>query len=152
MTTSHITNPLGLPKGSHQPGSGKGCATDLSWIGKVLVGAAGAVISVSLAAPAGADPVTTAGASQPPQHTPQDFLAAARAAGITGTDPAMLGDGYNVCWQLWNQHASGIQVAGGLVRDHPQLTSDEAAHFVLAAYDDLCPVPGAYDYWAYSTG
>jgi hypothetical protein len=79
-------------------------------------------------------------------------LAAARAAGITGTDPAMLGDGYNVCWQLWNQHASGIQVAGGLVRDHPQLTSDEAAHFVLAAYDDLCPVPGAYDYWAYSTG
>jgi hypothetical protein len=121
-------------------------------LAKVLVGAAGAVISVSLAAPAGADPVATAGASQPPQHTPQDFLAAARAAGITGTDPAMLGDGYNVCWQLWNQHASGIQVAGGLVRDHPQLTSDEAAHFVLAAYDDLCPVPGAYDYWAYSTG
>jgi hypothetical protein len=20
------------------------------------------------------------------------------------------------------------------------------------AYHDLCPVPGAYDYWAYSTG
>jgi Protein of unknown function (DUF732) len=120
-------------------------------LAKVLVGAAGAVISVGLAAPAGADPVTTAGASPVPQHTPQDFLAAARAAGITGTDPAMLGDGYNVCWQLWNQHASGIQVAGGLVRDHPQLTSDEAAHFVLAAYDELCPVPGAYDYWAYST-
>ena len=113
-------------------------------LAKVLVGAAGAVISVGLAAPAGASPV--------PQHTSRDFLAAARAAGITGTDPAMLGDGYNVCWQLWNQHASGIQVAGGLVRDHPQLTSDEAAHFVLAAYDDLCPVPGAYDYWAYSTG
>ena len=113
-------------------------------LAKVLVGAAGAVISVGLAAPAAASPV--------PQHTSQDFLAAARAAGITGTDPAMLGDGYNVCWQLWNQHASGIQVAGGLVRDHPQLTSDEAAHFVLAAYHDLCPVPGAYDYWAYSTG
>jgi len=112
-------------------------------IGKVLVGAVGAVISVGLAAPAGASPV--------PQHTPQDFLAAVRAAGITGTDPAMLGDGYNVCWQLWNQHASGIQVAAGLVRDHPQLTNDEAAHFVLAAYHDLCPVPGAYDYWAYST-
>src|ERR1700678_873762 len=93
-------------------------------LAKVLVGAAGAVISVGLAAPAGASPA--------PQHTSQDFLAAARAAGITGTDPAMLGDGYNVCWQLWNQHASGIQVAGGLVRDHPQLTSDEAAHFVLA--------------------
>jgi uncharacterized protein DUF732 len=117
--------------------------TNLLRLAKVLVGAAGAVISVGLAAPAGASPM--------PQHTPQDFLAAARSAGITGTDPAMLGDGYNVCWQLWNQHASGIQVAGGLVRDHPQLTSDEAAHFVLAAYDDLCPVPGAYDYWAYST-
>jgi hypothetical protein len=114
-------------------------------IGKVLVGAAAAVISVGLAAPAGASPV-------PQQRTPQDFLAAARAAGITGTDPAMLGDGYNVCWQLWNQHASGSQVAAGLVRDYPQLTTDEAAHFVLAAYDDLCPVPGAYDYWAYSTG
>ena len=133
MTTDRITNPLRLAK--------------------VLVGAAGAVLSVGLAAPAVADPVTTVGAGPVQQnHTPQDFLAAARAAGITGTDPAMLGDGYNVCWQLWNQHASGIQVAGGLVRDHPQLTSDEAAHFVLAAYDDLCPVPGAYDYWAYSTG
>jgi hypothetical protein len=152
MTTNRITNPLRLAKGSHQPGSGKGCATHLSWIGKVLVGAAGAVISVGLAAPAAADPVTTAGASPVPQHhTPQDFLAAARAAGITGTDPAMLGDGYNVCWQLWNQHASGVQVAAGLVRDHPQLTTDQAAHFVLAAYHDLCPVPGAYDYWAYST-
>ncbi len=131
MITDRITNPLKLAK--------------------VLVGAAGAIISLGLAAPAGADPVTTAGDSPVPQHTPQDFLAAARAAGVTGTDPAMLGDGYNVCWQLWNQHASGIQVAGGLVRDHPQLTSDEAAHFVLAAYHDLCPVPGAYDYWAYST-
>jgi hypothetical protein len=124
MATYHITNPLRM-------------AT-------ALVGAAGAAISLGLAAPAGANPL--------PQHTPQDFLAAARAAGVTGTDPAMLGDGYNVCWQIWNQHASGGQVAAGLVRDHPQLTSDEAAHFVLAAYHDLCPVPGAYDYWAYSTG
>ena len=124
MTTDRITNPLRLAK--------------------LLVGIAGAVISVGLAAPAGASPV-------PQTRTPQDFLAAARAAGITGTDPAMLGDGYNVCWQIWNQHASGSQVAAGVVRDHPQLTSDEAAHFVLAAYDDLCPVPGAYDYWAYST-
>jgi hypothetical protein len=108
-------------------------------IGKVLVGAAGAVISVSLAAPAGA------GAAVP------DFLGAVRAAGITGTDPAMLADGYDVCWKLWNQHASGVQVAAGVVRDHPQLTTDQAAHFVLAAYQDLCPVPGSYDYWAYST-
>jgi hypothetical protein len=120
-------------------------------IGKVLAGAAGAVISIGLATPAGADPVTTAGASPVLQpHTPQDFLAAARAAGITGTDPAMLGDGYNVCWQLWNQHAPGTGVAAGLVRDY-QLTTAQAARFVLSAYNDLCPVPGAYDYWAYST-
>jgi Protein of unknown function (DUF732) len=125
-------------------------------IGKVLAGAAGAVISVGLAAPAGA--------------VPQDFLAAVRAAGITGTDPAMLADGYDVCSTLWNpgnasetdeiatvskvtpdQGALGSRVAAGFVRDHPQLTTDQAAHFVLAAYDDLCPVPGSYDYWAYST-
>jgi hypothetical protein len=132
MATNRITNPLRLAK--------------------VLVGAAAAVLSVGLAAPAGADPATTAGASQPSQlGTPQDFLAAARAAGITGTDPAMLGDGYNVCWQLWNQHVPGTQVAAGLVRDHPQLTTAQAGQFVLDAYHDLCPVPGAYDYWAYST-
>ena len=112
-------------------------------IGKILVGAAGAVISVGLAAPAGAGPV-------PRPQTPQDFLAAVRATGITGTDPAMLGDGYNVCWQLWNQHAPGTQVAAGLVRDY-HLTTDQAGRFVLSAYNDLCPVPGTYDYWAYST-
>jgi Protein of unknown function (DUF732) len=121
-------------------------------IGKVLVGAVGAVISVGLAAPAVADPVTTAGASQPSQPgTPQDFLGTVRAAGVTGTDPAMLADGYNACWELWNQHALGTQVAAGLVRDYPQLTTAQAGHFVLAAYHDLCPVPGSYDYWAYST-
>ena len=131
MTTNRRTDPMRLPK--------------------LVVGAAGAVLSIGLTAPAGADPVTTAGASQPSQPgTPQDFLAAARAAGITGTDPAMLGDGYNACWQLWNQHASGTQVAAGLVRDY-HLTTAQAGSFVLAAYNDLCPVPGAYDYWAYST-
>ena len=106
-------------------------------IRKILVGAAGAAISVALAAPAGA--------------AVPDFLAAVRAAGITGTDPAMLADGYDVCWKLWNQHASGPQVAAGLAQDHPQLTTDQAGQFVLAAYHELCPVPGSYDYWAYST-
>ena len=122
-------------------------------IGKLLVGAAGAVISVGLAAPAGADPITTVGASPvaPPQ-TPQDFLAAARAAGVTGADPAMLEDGYSVCRRLWIRQLPGTQIAAGLVQDHPQLTTDQAGQFVLAAYHDLCPVPGgAYDYWAYST-
>ena len=124
MITSRITNPLRLAK--------------------VLIGAAGAVISVGLAAPAGASPA-------PQPLTVPNFLAAARAAGVTGTDPGMLADGYNVCWQLWNQHAVGTQVAAGLVRDYPQLTTAQAGRFVLAAYNDLCPVPGTYDYWAYST-
>jgi hypothetical protein len=119
---------------------------------RVLLGAVGALISIGLAAPASADPVTTAGAVGAPQpDAVPNFLAAARAAGVTGTDPAMLGNGYSVCRQLWDQRAPGTQVAADLVRDHPQLTSDQAGQFVLAAYHSLCPVPGAYDYWAYST-
>jgi hypothetical protein len=121
-------------------------------IGKVLLGAVGAIISIGLAAPSGADPVTTVGSVGAPQpDAVSNFLAAARAAGVTGTDPAMLENGYSVCRQLWNQHVVGTQVAADLVRDHPQLTSDEAGKFVLAAYQSLCPVPAAYDYWAYST-
>jgi hypothetical protein len=101
-------------------------------IRKTLVGAPAAVISLALAAPAGA--------------AAPDFLGAVRAAGRTGTAPAMLEDDYDVCWKLWNQHASGTQVAAGLARDHPQLTIEQAGQFVLAAYHDLCPVPGGtYD-------
>ena len=113
---------------------------------KVLVGACMAVIAVALAAPASATP-------NPVQKHPtvQGFLAAARAAGITGVDPAILEDGYNVCWELWHQLRPANQVAAGLQKDYPTLTTDQAAHFVIAAYQNLCPVPGAYDYWAYST-
>ena len=124
-------------------------------IGKFFVGAAGVVISIALAASAGADPITTVGANPVPQpQTPQDFLAAARAAGITGTDPAMLEDGYSVCRRLWVRHMPGTQIAADLVHDNPQLTIDQAGQFVLAAYHGLCPVAGggSYDYWAYSTG
>jgi len=110
----------------------------------VLVSASMAVIAVGLAAPASA-----AGQKHP---SAQGFLAAARTAGITGTDPAILEDGYNVCWELWNQHSPANQVAAGLQKNYPTLTTDQAAHFVIAAYKNLCPVPGAYDYWAYSTG
>ena len=114
-------------------------------IGKLLVSAAGAVISLALAAPAGASPV-------PQPNAAPDFLAAVRAVGITGTDPAILENGYSVCRRLWIRQFPGTQVAAGLVQDHPQLTTDQAGQFVLAAYHDLCPVPGgAYDYWAYST-
>jgi len=63
----------------------------------------------------------------------------------------MLEDGYNVCWELWNQHSTGNQVAAGMQKDYPQLTTNQVDHFVTAAYQNLCPVPGAYDYWAYST-
>jgi len=102
--------------------------------------------SRGLAAPAHAAP-------NPVQKHPtvQGFLAAARAAGITGVDPAILEDGYNVCWELWHQLRPANQVAAGLQKDYPTLTTDQAAHFVIAAYQNLCPVPGAYDYWAYST-
>jgi hypothetical protein len=121
-------------------------------LGRVLLSGVGALISIGLAAPASADPVTTVGTVGAPQPDAiPNFLAAARAAGVTGTDPAMLEDGYSVCRQLWNQQDPGTQVAANLVRDHPQLTSDEAGQFVLAAYHSLCPVPAAYDYWAYST-
>ena len=157
MDLDRITHPLRLAKGSQQPGSAKGCAMNvISYIkrrrgsrviGKVLLGAAGAVIAIGLAAPAGASPVRPQ-----PQAVP-DFLAAARAAGITGTDPAMLEDGYSVCRRLWVRQMPGTQVAAALVHNNPQLTTDQAAQFVLAAYHDLCPVPGgSYDYWAYSTG
>jgi hypothetical protein len=115
-------------------------------INRVLVSASMAVTAVGLAGPASAN------AAVPKHPRVQGFLAAARAAGITGTDPAMLEDGYNVCWELWNQHSPANQVAADLHKDYPTLTTDQAAHFVIAAYQNLCPVPGAYDYWAYSTG
>ena len=113
---------------------------------KVLVSASMALVAMGLAAPA------TAAANPVQKHpTVQSFLAAARAAGITGVDPAILEDGYNVCWELWHQLRPANQVAAGLQKDYPTLTTDQAAHFVIAAYQNLCPVPGAYDYWAYST-
>jgi len=120
-------------------------------IARVLVGAAGTALAIGLAAPAGADPASTNSAVPAPPATPQAFLAAARAGGVTGTDPAMLADGYDVCWRLWNTQAQGADVAAGLVRDHPGVSPAEAGNFVIAAYRDLCPVAGSYDYWAYST-
>jgi len=76
MTTNRITNPLRLAK--------------------LLVGAAGAVLSVGLPRRR-RRPGQTAGASQPSQPgTPQDFWPPHARQAITGTDPAMLGDGYNV--------------------------------------------------------
>jgi hypothetical protein len=114
-------------------------------ISKFILGVAGVAISLGLAAPAEASPVAH------PRGVP-DFLSAARAAGVTGADPAMLEDGYSVCRRLWIRQMPATQIAAGLVQDHPQLSAEQAGQFVLAAYHGLCPVPsGSYDYWAYST-
>ena len=113
-------------------------------IQKVLVSAAMALIAVGLAAPASANPVR--------KHDPvQDFLAAVQAAGVVGVQPAILENGYNVCWQLWNGGYTGDQAAAAMQKTYPSLTTEQADHFVIAAYKNLCPVPGAYDWWAYST-
>jgi Protein of unknown function (DUF732) len=85
------------------------------------------------------------------RHPVQDFLAAVQAAGISGAQPAMLENGYNVCWEIWNGGYTGEGAAAALQKNYPTLTTDQAAHFVIAAYENLCPVPGAYDWWAYST-
>ena len=113
---------------------------------KVLLSASMALIAAGLAAP-----VSAAAYPLQKQLSAPDFVAAVRAAGITGTDPAMLEDGYNVCWELWNQDSPASQVAEDVQSDYPTMTFDQAAHFVIAAYENLCPVPGAYDFWAYST-
>jgi hypothetical protein len=91
----------------------------------------------------GAEPVANANST--------DFFAAVQAAGIIGVGPATLANGNNVCWEIWNGGYTGQQAAAALQTNYPTLTTDQAARFVLAAYEDLCPVPGSYDWWAYST-
>jgi hypothetical protein len=89
----------------------------------------------------GADPVANA-------DTP-GFFGAVQAAGVTGVGPALLESGYDVCWKIWNGGYTGKAAAAALQQSSPTLTRDQADHFVLAAYQNLCPVPGAYDYWTY---
>jgi hypothetical protein len=147
MDLDRITHPLRLAKGSHRPGSGKGCATNVisntnGHRGARRVGIAGMAVLAAMAW--GADPVANANST--------DFFAAVQAAGITAVGPAALANGNNVCWQIWNGGYSGQHAAAALQKTYPTLTTDQAAHFVLAAYQDLCPVPGSYDWWAYGTG
>ena len=147
MDLDRITHPLRLAKGSHRPGSGNGCATNVisntnGLRGARRVGIAGMAVLAAMAW--GADPVANANST--------DFFAAVQAAGITAVGPAALANGNNVCWQIWNGGYTGQQAAAALQKTYPTLTTDQAAHFVLAAYEDLCPVPGSYDWWAYSTG
>jgi Protein of unknown function (DUF732) len=150
MDLHRITQQLKLAKGSHRPGSGKGCATNLisninGHRGARRAGIAGMAVLAAMAV--GADPVANA--------SPTDFFAAVQAAGINGVGPATLANGNNVCWQIWNGGYTGQQAAAGLQQNNPTLTTDQAARFVLAAYQDLCPTqgaPGEYDWWTYGNG
>ncbi len=110
----------------------------------LLVPASTVLIAIGLAAPADAGPVQK-------HPSVQQFFTDVQTAGIVGVQPAILENGYNVCWQLWNGHYTAVQAAAALQRNYPTLTSSQAARFVIAAYHNLCPVPGPYDWWAYST-
>jgi hypothetical protein len=144
MDLERITNPLRLAKGSHQPGSGKGRAMNvISHINGAGVARTVGIVGMAVLAltALGADPVANA--------NPPDFLGAVQAAGVTGVGPAILNNGYNVCWQIWNGGYTGQAAAAALKANYPTLTTAQAGQFVLAAYQNLCPVPGAYDYWTY---
>jgi hypothetical protein len=147
MDLYRITHPLRLANGSHRPGSGNGCARNVTsntngHRGARRAGIAGAAVLAAMAL--GADPVANA--------SPTDFFGAVQAAGISAVGPAALANGNNVCWEIWNGGYTGQQAAAALQKNFPTLTTAQAARFVLAAYQDLCPVPGSYDWWAYGTG
>jgi hypothetical protein len=101
-------------------------------------------MAILAAAALGADPVANADSGT--------FFGAVQAAGVTGIGPALLENGYNVCWQIWQGGYTGKAAAAALQQTYPALTSDQADHFVLAAYQNLCPVWGTYNWWGYSNG
>src|ERR1700744_3106906 len=126
MGIDRITHPLCLAKGSHQSGSGKGCAMNMishtnGDRGARRVGRVGMAVLAIMAM--GADPVANANAT--------DFSAAVQAAGVTGMGPAILNNGYNVCWQIWNGGYTGDGAAAALQKNYPTLTTDQAAHLVI---------------------
>jgi hypothetical protein len=144
MDLERITNPLRLAKGSHQPGSGKGRATNVTsntngHRGARRVGIVGMGVLAAMAL--GFDPVANADSA--------GFFGAVQGAGVTGGGPLILNNGYNVCWEIWNGGYTGKAAAAALQKNYPTLTTGQADQFVLAAYQNLCPVPGAYDYRAY---
>ena len=114
-------HPLRLAKGSHQPGSGKGCAKNvISHInghgGARRVGIVGMAVLAVMAL--GADPVADA--------NPPDFIGAVQAAGVNGLGPALLENGYDVCWKIWNGGYTGQAAAAALRQGYPTLTADQA--------------------------
>src|ERR1700760_649329 len=121
MNLDRIAHPLRLAKGSHQPGSGKGCAMKvISYItghrGARRVGIVG--MSVLAAMALGADPVANA--------NPTDFIGAVQSAGVTGLGPAMLENGYNVCWEMWHGGYTAPGAAASLRQTYPTLTAEQA--------------------------
>src|ERR1700758_453949 len=147
MNLDRIAHPIEIGQRIFQPGSGKGCAMNMissinGHRGARRVGIVGMAVLAVMAL--GADPVANA--------NPTDFFAAVQGAGVTGVGPALLENGYNVCWEIWNGGYTGPAAAAALQKNYPTLTTDQAAHFVTAAYQGLCPVAGSYDWWAYSTG
>jgi hypothetical protein len=150
MDLYRITHPLRLANGSPLPGSGKGRAMNVisdinGHRGARRVGIVGLAALAVMAL--GADPVANA--------SPAGFIGAVQAAGVTGGGPLILNNGYNVCWEIWNGGYTGQGAAAALKQTYPTLTTDQAAQFVTAAYQNLCPTagtPGEYDWWSYSNG
>jgi hypothetical protein len=150
MNLDRIAHPIEIGQRIFQPGSGKGCAMNMissinGHRGARRVGIAGMAALAVMAV--GADPVANA--------NPTDFLGAVQSAGVTGGGPLILNNGYNVCWEIWNGGYTGQGAAAALQQTYPTLTTDQANHFVVAAYQNLCPTagtPGEYDWWAYSNG
>src|SRR5689334_16632800 len=63
----------------------------------------------------GAAPVANADAAS--------FFGAAQGAGVTGAGPAMLENGYNVCWEIWDGGYTGQAAAAALQTSYPSLTT-----------------------------
>lgn len=82
---------------------------------------------------------------------PADLVSTTHGTGITATVPSLVENGYNVCWQLWDSGYTTQEAAAALQSTYPTLTANQAASFVTDAYQKLCPTPGTYDWWAYST-
>src|ERR1700740_512442 len=100
-----------------QPGSGKGCAMNMissinGHRGARRVGIVGMAVLAVMAL--GADPVANA--------KPTDFVAAVQGAGVPGVGPAILENGYNVCWEMWNDGYTGQEAVAALRQTYPTLT------------------------------
>lgn len=129
MDLHRITHPLELGKESHR--------------GLRRVGIAGAAVLAAMALSAAPDA----------NADPAAFYGAVQGAGVNGVGPALLENGYDVCWKIWNGGYSGQAAAAALRQNYPALTAAQADRFVLAAYQNLCPTkgaPGQYDWWSYA--